>query len=312
MRDRRAGVVPKAWSREEVERDVVDARSWFQRRRLEEPRERYEEFFMTFQSAFASLIDDTVPRLAAGTLAADELARLAASDQSLTALRYLTAPPISKDDLSTLADTLLSPAALRREPTTAQRIRKLLLHFIDPHRFPWVAQARDPRANERDTAIIASAAMVAARRVETRRRMDAMKDQEQSVKACLSAGGMTEVKSRRIRHLSDAPSPREFCAEAMLGEEKADIVAVLADRRVVPIECKVSNSAVNSVKRLNREAAGKASSWLRQFGHSQTIPAAVLAGVFKVDNVLTAQRSGLSIFWAHRLDDLKAFVRTAR
>jgi hypothetical protein len=279
---------------------------------MEEPRGRYEEFFATFRSAFTNLVDDSIPRLRAEALAAEEIARLASRDELLTALRYLTAPPISKDDLSTLADTLLSPAALRRAPAAAGRIRAILLHFIDPHRFPWVAEGREPRADEREIAIVASAAMVAARRVETRRRMDAMKEQEKSVAACLASAGMTPVKSRRIRHLADAPAPGEFCAETTLGEEKADIVAVLRDRRVMPIECKVSNSAVNSVKRLNREAAGKASSWLRQFGHSQTVPAAVLAGVFKLENVVTAQDGGLSIFWAHRLDDLGAFVRATR
>ena len=39
---------------------------------------------------------------------------------------------------------------------------------------------------------------------------------------------------------------------------KAGTVVRLRDRRVMPIECKVSNSEVNSFKRVNHEAAGKA------------------------------------------------------
>ena len=39
------------------------------------------------------------------------------------------------------------------------------------------------------------------------------------------------------------------------------------------------------------------------------VPAAVLGGVYGVENLLLAQEQGLALFWAHRLDDLSAFVR---
>ncbi|MEW6250864.1 MAG: XamI family restriction endonuclease [Planctomycetota bacterium] len=83
----------------------------------------------------------------------------------------------------------------------------------------------------------------------------------------------------------------------------------LRDRRVMPIECKVSNSAVNSFKRVNHEAAGKARQWLTAFGARATVPAAVLAGVFKPANLATAQDIGLHLFWQHRLQDLGEFLR---
>ena len=49
----------------------------------------------------------------------------------------------------------------------------------------------------------------------------------------------------------------------------------------MPLECKASNSATNSYKRVNHEAASKAETWLQDFGRSQVVPAAVLSGVFK-------------------------------
>ena len=78
------------------------------------------------------------------------------------------------------------------------------------------------------------------------------------------------------------------------------------------IECKVSNSSTNSVKRLNNDAAVKAEYWLKVFGTSQVVPAAVLSGVFKVMNLAQAQERGLALFWSHDLDKLGAFIDTTR
>jgi len=70
----------------------------------------------------------------------------------------------------------------------------------------------------------------------------------------------------------------------------------------------VSNSAVNSVKRLNNDAAAKAESWVHDFGTKQTVPAAVLSGVYKLHNLMDAQRRGLTLFWAHDLDAMLAWI----
>jgi hypothetical protein len=63
----------------------------------------------------------------------------------------------------------------------------------------------------------------------------------------------------------------------------------LWDRRIMAIECKVSNSSTNSVKRLNRGAAGKAEKWLHEFGALGVVPVAVLSGVYKLHNLVGAQ-----------------------
>ena len=80
----------------------------------------------------------------------------------------------------------------------------------------------------------------------------------------------------------------------------------------MPMECKVSNSFTNSVKRLNNDVAVKAGQWLHDFGAVQTVPTALLAGVFKLANLEQAQQRGLSIFWSHDLDALVAFVEATR
>lgn len=94
----------------------------------------------------------------------------------------------------------------------------------------------------------------------------------------------------------------------MFGDRKADLVVQLHDARLMPVECKVSNSATNSVKRLNNDAAVKAEAWIKQFGTRQTVPTAVLSGVFKRHNLIQAQEAGLTIFWAHDPNPLGEFV----
>ena len=242
------------------------------------------------------------------TFDAEVVAELVSDRDVRTAFRYLAAPPISEDDLKTLANTTLSAAALRQDAEQAQRVRDTVLHILDPHRFPWISEGRNPTREERSRAIIASAVLVAARKVETSRRSSAKKAQEEAVKAILLNSGLVEVPRRNIELLDPAPAPGEFCGESKLGDTRADLVVRLYDQRVMPLECKVSNSAVNSFKRINHEAAGKARAWLTGFGRRQTVPGAVISGVFNPSNLETAQEDGLAIFWGHRLDDLTGFI----
>jgi hypothetical protein len=299
---------PKQWTLDELRTDATAAAAAFRRQQLDGPLALYTSFFEAFCPVFRSLVEQ-LPELRSNDSA---LARLLTTDEARTAFRYLGAPPISEDDLKTLAESKLSPAAVASNADEARRVRDTVLHIIDPHRFPWVREERSPSGPELQTAVVASAALVAAQKVRTRRRTDAKKGQESDVKALLGRHGFTEVERRNIRLLDDAPEPGEFCPESKLGETKADIVIRLHDRRVMAIECKVSNSAVNSFKRVNHEAGGKAQKWLTAFGAVGVVPAAVLGGVFKAANLETAQTVGLSLYWQHRLQDLADFLLAAR
>jgi hypothetical protein len=113
---------------------------------------------------------------------------------------------------------------------------------------------------------------------------------------------ISRVPARPVRTLAEAPRPGEFCRESMLGTRKADFLIGLFDGRTMALECKVSNSATNSIKRLNNDAAVKAEVWRRDFGEMNVIPAAVLSGVYKLHHLEDAQRRGLALFWSHTLD----------
>lgn len=260
---------------------------------------------------FAAVID-RLPALTREAVDSADIADLVGDRETRVAFRYLAAPPISEDDLKTLAETTLSAAALRRDAGGARRVRDTVLHIVDPRRFPWIGEGRDPTERERDRAVVASAVLAAARKVETSRRADAKREQEETVKARLRAIGFVEVPPREIALLDAAPAPGEYCGESKFGDSRADLVVRLYDRRAMPLECKASNSAVNSFKRINHEAAGKARAWLAGFGKRQTVPAAAISGVFNPRNLETAQAEGLALFWSHRLDDLADFIESTR
>ncbi len=302
---------PRTWTLVELTRDASQARERFRRHRLDEPLELYGEFFETFAPIFGSIVD-RLRVVADDSVESEVIAELVNDRDVRTAFRYLAAPPISEDDLKTLADTTLSATALRRDAEQAKRVRDTVLHILDPHRFPWVNEGRNPTGEERSRAIVASAVLVAARKVETSRRSNAKKAQEEAVKTILLDLGFVEAPRRDIEFLDSAPALGEFCGESKLGDSRADLIVRLYDQRVMPLECKVSNSAVNSFKRINHEAAGKARAWITEFGRRQTVPGAVISGVFNPGNLETAQNDGLAIIWGHRLEDLIEFIGSTK
>jgi peptidyl-tRNA hydrolase len=298
---------PTIWTREEFERDQDAAVQIFRSERLEEPLEHY---FDAVQKTVEALLKSTEDL---ATLHQQAVQLLTASHLQ-ECLRYLASPPVSLDDLKTLMDSSLSRQALRDKPEIAERIINTILGVLDQRRFPWIVEARAPSQVERSAAITATAAMIAMRRTETERRTTGKNEQEERVAAALIAAGFTRITipGGEISTIAEAPGPGQFCNEVKLGKRKADLVVGLWDRRIMPIECKVSNSATNSIKRLNNDAAAKAETWLKDFGALQIVPVAVLSGVYKVGHLQSAQDRGLTIYWAQQLNALIDWIGNTR
>lgn len=284
-------------------RDRAEAR--FRDERLQEPLEMYLGLFDEYQGVVEELLESTVDLTA---LDEEAVGEIISDKEALWAFRFLAGPPVSEDDLKTLAETTLSPKALAKNPDARRRILEVVKMGLDRRRFAWLAEGREPNEAERRAAVVASAALIATSKTQANRRNEGKSEQEAAVKKALAATGMTEVAARAIRTFEDAPAAGKYCGESDLGGQKADIVVRLWDNRVMPIECKVSNSAVNSVKRLNREAAAKAEAWKKDFGVLHMTPAAVLSGVYKLHNLEDAQRRGLTLFWAHALEQLTDWI----
>jgi XamI restriction endonuclease len=302
--------VPPRWTDEQFEADRQTAIAAFRERRMREPLEQYLDAFAAARNTVTRLLEETADL----TALPDKAAEVLADADLQAAVRYLAGPPISADDLKVLAvDASLAPARIRADPGMARQIIEIVLLGLDRQRFPWLTGNREPSEAERRVAVTATAALLAQRSVMTNRANESKEEQEQAVKDRLQAEGFTEVSRRTVTNMSEAPAIGTFCGESQFGSGKADIIIRLYDGRVMPTEAKVSNSATNSVKRLNRDAAAKAYQWTQEFGPRNVVPAAVLAGVFKTHNLRSAQdQDNLTIFWAHNLDAMVQFIDSTR
>jgi hypothetical protein len=302
-------IEPPHWSADDLERHRQRAIENFRRQRMEEPLEKYLEEFEECQRAFYDLLEST------GDLTQlSEHAVAVLSDQRLLdATRYLAAPPISVDDLKISSDVpTLAPKRLRADPALAQRLIETVRLGLDRQRFPWLREDRDPTEEERRAAVLASAVVLASQRVATSRRSESKTGQENRVEEALLGAGFTKVATRTVSTSAEGPKRGEFCRESVLTGRKADLLVGLWDTRLMPIECKVSNSATNSIKRLNNDAAVKAVSWRRSLGEANVVPTAVLSGVYKLKNLVDAEEKGLTLFWAHDLVKLTDWISSTR
>lgn len=296
------------WDDERFEQDRQTAIEQFRLVRMQEPLEQYLAAFDQRRTAVENLIEATVDL----SQLSDQAVEMLTDVGTLEAIRYLASPAISADDLKILTDASLAPTRLRKNPEMARRVIDTVLLGLDRTRFPWIAEDREPSEAERETAIVATSSLIAGRRVMTDRANESKDEQEQSVAEALIVAGFTEASRRTVENLSQAPRAGEFCRESLFGARKADLIVGLWDGRFMPIECKVSNSSTNSVKRLNNDAAAKAVTWHKSFGPANTVATAILSGVFKIGNLKSAQADGLTIFWAHDLDALVKFIERTR
>ena len=301
---------PPVWTAEQLEDGRQKSLAIFKDQRLQEDPGEYVAVFDEFRGAVEDLLETTVDLSVLKT----EAVTVTTNAPLLEALRYIAGPPVSADDLKVLADVdSLTASRLKKDPAMAQRIVETVLMALDRRRFPWVGDDRDPTDVERQAATLGSAALMATRFIETIRRNMAKLEQEDAVKNRLRDDGFEEVKRpKAIPNVHAAPGAGKFCGETTFGPRKADIIVGLWDGRTLPLECKVSNSYTNSVKRLNNDAAVKAVRWREVFGTGGVVPAAVLSGVYKRHNLEQAQDAGLTLFWAHDLDEMASFIESTK
>lgn len=302
--------MPPQWTKSELAEAAATSSSLFRAERLASSG-AWEQQYALARAKFEKLFD-LLGNLAPGGV--DETQIKATYTKGLgEAFRYLAGPPISDDDLRILAEVeSIAPNVLAKDDESLRKVFEVIFTVIDPHRFPWITTGAPPTEQQREAALLASSVLLAAQRIATERRNDGKTAQESRVKTYLTTLGFSETPAATITTIVKGPGPMQFCSECMLGGRKADVVVRLHDTRLLAIECKVSNSATNSVKRLNNDAAVKAVYWLKEFGTAQVVPAAALAGVYKVLNLEQAQARGLSIFWSHDLDALGAFINSTR
>jgi len=303
----------KRWSATQIRKDAKAAKDLFRKRRFEEPKERYLKAFEQLEKANKQVVAQ-LQRILADPVDPALIASLVQDEYLLTALRYLGAPPISTDDLETLIENTLASTHIAASYERAATIRDVIRHILDPKRFPWIYEQRQPSSHEVKAAILASSVAATAQHTQTARRSDERDAVEGAVKSILESLAFRRVRAPRkgIQTLlgGDAPKPGEFMVSCKVGDHNGDLVAGLYDGRVLALECKGSNSEINSRKRINKEVAVDAASWVRHFGEQNIVPAAAIQGVFNPTYLIQAQQTPVVFFWAHRLEDLKRFIKS--
>lgn len=303
--DKKEPTKPPVWGVDRLEADRKRAIELFIQERGAEGSARYIEAFDANLARVSQLFEATrdLRDLTDG--------QALSSDPSLLAVaRYLAGPPISADDLDTLTGEHVTKRR-RINRDIARKAAAVIEIAIDQRRFPWLFQNRQRRPNptDREIAIRWTTGLKTAQEVQTRRRSESSARQEAAVMNLLEGLGFRRVPARRIT-ATEGLERGEFSREADVAGTKCDVPVGLRDGRLLLIECKVSNSALNGVKRLNRETAGKAAHWRLQFG-VRAVTAAALSGVFKLANLEAAQSAGVTIFWEHDLESLGRFVSAA-
>jgi hypothetical protein len=295
---------PKLWIKEEFDTARLLAVGDYITGRTGEGGASYEGFLKEALSAAENLLDATsdLAKLEVGAV-------LVVEPRLVGPLRYTAGPPISEDDLATMADVPKSPRKLTA--TQAERIALVLTAARDRTRFPWLATVvREAQESERKAAILATATLWASQRMATLRRTESSTRQEETVLAYVRSQSYTVVPPRTI-NVPDNLGRGEACAESIVAGAKADVAIRLFNGRLLLIECKVSGSAINSVKRLNHDVGDKAATWKTAFG-AQAYSMAVLAGVFKLKNLTDAQDKGIFVVWERDLAPLGEFLAAAK
>lgn len=231
----------------------------------------------------------------------------------LYVLRAMDRPTVSEDDFKSLSDAGTTSRTRFKDGALAGSALEYLSRNLNMDVLPWIEDGRSPRGDERKAACIAVAALIADQRTKTALRGNSSHSQEEDVRrALVERCGMESIANHDFDIAKDGPLPGQvFAGETRVAGSKADVVLGLYDGRLMCLECKVSNSEVNSYKRLNHETLDKVTKWRVAFGR-QCVSGAVLQGCYKTKNLIDAQEAGAFLFWSSHLEELEEFVNSTK
>lgn len=303
---------PTVWSEPELIEQAQIALDEFVDRRLAEPSGKYLAHVQARRAAIVRLfkalagVDPTNPDAAV-------VREILLDTELFGALRYVTGPPVSEDDLGVIVTRNVrgfNKTDLRNNEQLPVDVLTLICRLADPYRFPWVADRREPSRRELRDAIESTMTLHATQSLQTERRGYG-KDVEKRFELRLIELGFNKVASpnrARITAPIHYPSYPNFYGECTVHGRKVDLFIALPTGRMIALEAKDSSSALNSVKRLNNDTAAKARHFATE-GGKNIINVALLSGVFKVESLTAAQESGLYLVWSHDLDGFIEWIK---
>ncbi|WP_249127491.1 XamI family restriction endonuclease [Bradyrhizobium lablabi] len=324
--------MPTVWDDAQLAAEAQKALEEFVDRRLAEPGGKYLAHVRARRGAIVRLfkalagVDPSNPD--------PDIVRTVLLDAELfDALRYVTGPPVSEDDLGVLVTRRvegIGKTDLKDKPGLPVEVLKLICKLADPFRFPWIAAGRAPSRGEIRTAIETTMTMHATQALQTERRGHG-KVVEQRLETRLTELGFVKVAGQRkkkgkvvavappnlptypakgkITQPSHHPTYPHFYGECVVYGRKVDLFIALKTGRMIALEAKDSSSALNSTKRLLNDTAAKAKHYTAEAGKN-IISVALLSGVFKVADLRTAQSAGLYLVWAHDIDGFIEWIKS--
>lgn len=309
---------PHAWTEAELARDAATSRRRFVSDRLaglDRERAAYEAALARHSEAVEELLDRS-----------DDLRKLDGRSLDVRAVldiaRYAAVPPISLDDLDTLTDSTFGRWVGQRSdraggPSAAAfgRAASIIGARIDRARAPWLAERRSATQAERAAFGRATASLRAIGEVVTARRMESSERQETAARAAARKAGYEPVTppAALTDPIAEMPPGSFATASRRLAGTNMDIAVRLKDGHgtglvFLALEAKVSNSSLNSRKRL-LEVLRKRERWDSSGALYRFRTGVILAGVFDLRRLMETQEAGVYLFWEHRLGDLTAFLR---
>ena len=229
----------------------------------------------------------------------------------LPIVRYMMRPSVSDDDLSNLTGVATRLPVALAKVSSSKAIAEYVARNVNTDIAPWLKTNTSPSAPDVVAACRAVAALMADQKTKTAMRGASSKKQERVVRETIVREcGFATRRGKDFDRLSDIPEPGVlFERETKVAGAKTDVVLGLYDGRFMALECKVSNTELNSVKRLNREAVEKVVKRRTAFGQNGVVPGVVLQGCFKASDLAKAQDDGAAIFWSLDLAPLVAFIK---
>ena len=263
------------------------------------------------QEVWREAVDRSLEELAALLGASKNLsdieAALLTSGKYVRPLRHLLAPPLSQDQFKLACPEWPKSSEKKQVPLTKEKATAVagkIKEWLEPKFAAAVA-------NGDKIDLLGAAYLMARQDYETVRRNKLAKRQETDACKVLDDLGFSKAEASFIDE-PGAVAEREYLlttrfATADGSSHEVDIAVGLSKKQILALECKVSNDATNSVKRVN-DVMKKSEAWRRQWGKFVTT-GALLQGVIKETDITRMLEEEIVVFWSHDLDEFKNWVR---
>ncbi len=237
---------------------------------------------------------------------------LTKTGRHLLVLRHLFAPPISQDQLKLILPSYPKGAEKKATKLTKVAADEFAAAFADrrdPTLTAWLGTNSNPSRPQVKKLLHTLTPMISSQIFNTVRRNRLSDDQERAVEDLLAAKGWTKTPSTIVNNTSDI-APEHFMRKARCktrtATKEVDIACGVNPSLIMAMECKVSNDATNSVKRVS-DVMDKTKAWNDQWGgFIQT--AALLQGVIAYKDVARLLDSNVLVFWSHDLQPLSDWL----